>query len=170
MNSFVQPLEETKKSRKGEMEKLRGHLICSLHMPREKQASRLRENSFFFPSLLNYKSFHFCPSSQYPPPPAPPSPPPSSSLRAVRVSCPVGSSSSSPLSPGPGRWVSKQTGSQKSRICRGNKSLRENFWWIRTPPALTATGILQLVLHKSPDELGVVCYVNQHTYIKYYTI
>ena len=56
--------------------------------------------SFF---LLNYKSLHFRPSSQHPPTPPTPSPPPSPSLRAVRVSCPVGSSSSSPLPPGPGR-------------------------------------------------------------------
>lgn len=69
------------------MKKLRGHFICSSQMPREKQASRLRENS----------------------------------------------------------------------------------WWIWIGPALTATGILQTVLYKSLDELGVACYVNQHTYIKYYT-
>ena len=68
--------------------------------------------------LLNYRSFHFRPSSQHPPTPPTHSLPPSSSLRAVRVSCPVGSSSSSPLPPGPGRWVSKQTGSPKSSMQR----------------------------------------------------
>ena len=77
---------------------------------------------FFYKSLLIYKSFHFHPSSQHPPSP---------SLRAVRASSPVGSSSSSPLPPGPGRWVSKQTGFQKSSICRGNKSQCHCQWLFR---------------------------------------
>ena len=110
----------------------------------------------FFQSLLNYKSFHFCPSSQH-------SPTPSPSLRAVRVSCPVGSSSSSPLPPGPGRWASKQTGSSKSSICRGNKSQCHCQWLFRktpgqphseNPATFSESGWIMCCFSPSPTGLG----------------
>ena len=63
----------------------------------------------YFLLLLIYKNLHFFPSSQYPPTPPTPSPPPYIVLRAVRVSCPVWSSSSSRVLSGLGRWACKQT-------------------------------------------------------------
>ena len=75
----------------------------------------------FFQSLLNYESFHFRPSSQHP---LTPSPPPSLSLRAVRASSPVGSSSSSPLPPGYGPQF----------FCQESK--RQSRWGISVPHCL----------------------------------
>ena len=65
--------------------------------------------------LFVYKNFYILPSSPYPPISPTLSLPPYPVLRAVRVSCPVGSSSSSPLPPGLGRWASKQTRIPKSQ-------------------------------------------------------
>ena len=107
--------------------------------------------------LLNYKSFHFSPSSQHPPTLPTPSLPPSPSLRAVRVSCPVGSSSSSPLPPGPGRWVSKQTGSQNSSICRGNKSQCHCQWLFRKAPGQPhSENLVGSRPHSVPVQLALV--------------
>ena len=86
--------------------------------------------------LFIYKNYHFLPSSQYPSSPPTPSPPPSPVPRAVRVSCPVGSSRSSPLPPGLGRCASKQTRTPKS----------QNLQWNQNPMSLSLASQSALIV------------------------
>ena len=124
------------------------------------------QHPIFFPFfLLNYKSFHFSPSSQYPPTSPTPSTPPSPALRAVRVSCPVGSSSSSPLPPGPGKvrvqtdWSAKIQYMQRKQVPvslsmafqkgSGPATFRESGW-ITSSFSPSPTGLGELSLYQFP--------------------
>ena len=105
--------------------------------------------SFFI--LLNYKSFHFSPSSEHPPTPPSPSP------RAVRVSCPVGSSSSSPLPPGPGKvrvqtdWIAKIQYMQRKQV---PVSLSMAFQKGSGPATFRDSGWITSSFSPSPTGLG----------------